>query len=210
MVGIQREKIFPGKAGLVGDARLEGVRQVVLRRGWIVEIRLAAADVHVGCEGAVGPGLPVLRMLPPDLVVAVAAVVGLPFFTHNVDGIKKIEVATILVSFPVPGAWLDGPAASRIDVAHQLQVDIIVDGPVVAPVLEIEAPVGRLAPGRQQDARMLALTDGEKAKGQEEGRGHILDDQVGRAGHDTLVGDHLRLEVPEFIIPVLAVGACGI
>ena len=188
-----REVEVGAQLGRVADARRGGAVEVVVAvRGVLVVV--AALQVHVGREAAVGVGLGVLVVLPGELevgilvvgvVVAVDALLG--------DAVAGVERALVLVALVVVGLGLGGPREVGVDVAQQREVPVVAQGEVVAALLEVVAAVVLPSVGGDEHARGAALGDGEEGEGQRHRRRHILYREPCRAGHNLVAGDELAL-----------------
>ncbi len=145
------------QAGLVGYARLEGVAQIFRGRDGVVFVVVVTHDVDVGRECRLGSGLGVLLVNPTDFEVGALREVGRAFHSDLVDGVAGGQGAVESVPLDVSECRLQGPAASGVDVSNEFEVHIVVDGPVITSVFQVEASVGRFAERRDDNTRALAF-----------------------------------------------------
>ena len=101
-------------------------------------------------------------MAPLNLEVGAFLIVGGAFGAYLVDSEAQREVAVEAVTLVIAECWLDSPASACIDVAQKLQVVVLVDGPVITAIFQIEASVGRFAIGWHDDTRLLSFRVGNQ------------------------------------------------
>ena len=147
VAGIGGKKYLVVKIGLIGHRRFELVAQIVVRGTGIEGVEVAAAYIHISRKAPHRPGFGVLPVRPPHPEVARAAVVGITFHAQDIDSIVEVEAAAIFIAFYISKHRFQSPAATGVDVAHDIEVHAIVDGPVKTTIFEIKTPVGRLAVG---------------------------------------------------------------
>ena len=137
-----------------------------------------------------GVGLGILLVFPFDFEVAEllesGAVARDAFFG---DAVADVEVALVFVAHVVVAFGLGCPTEVGVDFADEREVDIVVDGKVVAAVFEVVSPVVHPAVTGHEDAGGAVVRHGEKSEGENERRGDVLDGDVGRAGEYFVAGD---------------------
>ena len=174
------------------DTRRGGRGEVVAAVGGVAVV-VAALQVDVGRETAVGVGFGVLVVLPRYLEVAVFVVgVGVALQTLLGDAVAHIDVALVAVAPVVVGFGLGGPAEVGVDVAQQQQVYLVVERQVVAAVFEVVAATVHPAVGGDDDARRPLVRDGEEGEGDGDGGGHVGQRQVGGTGEQLVARDDFR------------------
>ena len=108
----------------------------------------------------------VLLVAPTDFEVGALFVIGSSLCANLVDGKSQRDVSVEFIAFVVAESGFDAPTASSVDVAQNLQVIVVVNCPIIASILEVETSVGRLAVGRDDDARFLSFCVRNHGKGQ--------------------------------------------
>ena len=162
VVGVEGEVDLAAKVGLVADTRLEGVAQLVCGGLGVVFVVVGADDVDVGGEAAFRVRLRVLLVVPMDFEVSALLIVGGTFGAYLVEGKAQSHRTVVLVATVVAESRLDGPRATGVDVAQHLQVIVVVDGPVIAAVFQVETTVGRLAVCGKNETRLLTFRIGNQ------------------------------------------------
>ena len=90
-------------------------------------------------------------MTPKNLEVGLHGVVRRTFLTHYSLKIAEVEVTGVFISLGVGRCRPQAPRAFCIDFAGKCEVDIIVDGEIIAAVAEIEASVVVVTERRHDD-----------------------------------------------------------
>ena len=125
----------------IGDTGGGGAVEIVVAVGGILAV-VAALEVDIGGEAAAGVGLGVLVVAPRHLeitkfreggTVARNALFG--------DAVADVEITFIFIPYIIITLGLSSPTEVGVELAGEGKVDIIVDGPVVAAVLEVVAAV---------------------------------------------------------------------
>ena len=109
MASVDGEVDLARKVGLVGDARLEGVAQLVSDRLGVVFVEVGTDDVDIGREVVSGMSLRILLVRPMNLEVSTFLIVGSAFGANLVDGEAQGEVAVELVALVVTEGRLETP-----------------------------------------------------------------------------------------------------
>ena len=173
----------------IGDTGGCGAVEIVVAVGGILVV-VTALEVDIGRETAVGVGFGVLFVSPSDFEVAEAVVGGAvasdALFS---DAVTYVEVAFVFVAHIVVAAGFGGPAEVSVNLAEEGEVDIVVEGKVVASVFEVVASVVHPTVGGHEDAGGTAMGDGEEGEGQSNGGGDVLYGDVGGAS-DELVASY--------------------
>lgn len=177
----------------VGDAGGGGAVEVVVAVEGVLAV-VAALEVHVGRESAARVGLGILFMLPRDfevgkLVESIA--VALDAFAS--DAVADVEVALVTVAPVVVAAGFGRPAEVGVYVAQQGEINMVVEGEVVAAVFEVESAVVHPAVAGNEYARGASVGDGEKSERQRQRSGHVFDGDVGGTGDKFVAGDDFGL-----------------
>ena len=152
VAGVEGKVHLASEVSLVGDTALEGVTQILVGGGGVVFVEVGADDVDVSREAVPRMGLGVLLVGPLYLEVGALVVVGSALVANLVDGEAQRQRTVVLVTLVVAESRLERPTATGVDIAQQLEVVMLVDGPVVTAVLKVKAAVGRLTVGGDDDA----------------------------------------------------------
>ena len=148
-------------------------------------------------------------MRPSDLEVGAFGIVGRAFHAHFVDSVAGIERATELIPLGVTECRLQRPTASGVDVAQNLEVHVVVDGPVITAVFEVEASVGRLAERRYDDARTLSLAVRNQCKRRDDRQRRLFELEIQPFGYNLIFRDDDGLVEMKLEMRMLAVAARG-
>ena len=97
----------------------------------------ACREVDARRERRVGIELRVLRMRPLNLEVTIRLIIRQTRFTRHIVAVTDIQVAREMVTPYILHVSADGPCAARIDIAGQLQVQIVADSEVVSEAVDI-------------------------------------------------------------------------
>ena len=117
VVSVEGEVDLAAEVGLVADARLEGVAQLVGGGLGVVFVEVGAYYVDVGREVAARVRLGVLLVRPLNLEVVAFLIVGGTLCAYLVDGEAQSHRAVVLVTLVVSKGWLDAPRATGVNVA---------------------------------------------------------------------------------------------
>ena len=105
------------------------------------------------------------------------------------DAVADVEVAFVFVAHVVVALGFGRPAEVGEDIADEREVDVVVDGEVVATVFEVVSPVVHPAVAGHENARCAVVRHGEEGEGQHEGCRYILDGDVGGTCENLVAGD---------------------
>ena len=170
----------------------------------------AGGEVHRSREGGSGIGLRVLRVAPEQLHARRIDVVGIPLLADDGLGVGSRDAAVVAVALGVAALGAQLPRAVGVEASGQLQVDVVVDGPVVAGVAQVETAGTLLAVAGDDDTRTASLREGEEGLRYADRQRHVLHDHVGPARDDLLLRDHLGLVQGEVEVGVVGLVAGGV
>ena len=177
--------------GGVGDTGGGGAVEIVVAVGGVFVV-VAALEVDIGGEAAMGVGFGILFVSPGYFEVAElfegVAVAGDAFFG---DAIADVEVAFVFVAYIVVAFGFSRPAEVGVEFAKECEVEVVVEGEIIAAVFEVVAAVVHPAVAGHEDAGGAVVGHGEEGKGEDEGCGDILDGDIGGAGEDFVASDEL-------------------
>ena len=126
-------------------------------------------------------------MAPGELHILLLHVVGQTLIACLGHIVAEGEIALELVANGIAafGGYL--PGTLRIDVASNSQIDIVVDGEIIAAVAQIEALGLVGAIGRHKDSARIGFREREIAERDGNGERYIGNDEVSWSGNDILV-----------------------
>ena len=194
IVGLaQRGGKVDGAAQLcgVGDAGGGGAVEVVVAVGGVFVV-VAALQIDVGREAAMGVGLGILLVFP--FYLEVAELLESCAVSRNAflgDAVADVEVAFVFVAHVVVALGFGRPTEVGVYLADEGEVDVVVDGEVVATVLEVVSPVVHPAVAGHENARRAVVRHGKEGEGEHEGSRYILDGDVGGACEYLVASDEL-------------------
>ena len=163
-----------------------------MRPVWFVVV--AALEVDVGRKTAVGVGFGVLVVFPGYFEVAeFAEGVAVAGDALLGDAVADVEVAFVFVSQVVVAAGFGSPAEVGVDLADEGEVEVVVDGEVVAAVLKVIAAVVHPAVAGHKDTRGAVVGHGEEGEGEHQGGGYVLDGDVSGTGENLVASDELGM-----------------
>ena len=86
---------------------------------------------------------------------------------------------------------------------------MLVDGPIITAVFKVEASVGRLAIGGDDDSRLLTFGVGEDGEGQANRQGHVLNSDIDWTSDNHVVGNDLGFVESELKMGMILKVASG-
>ena len=116
MAGVEGEIDLAGEVGLVADARLESVAQLVVYGGGVVLVEVGTHDIDIGRKTAARMCLLVLLVGPLNLEVGAFLIVGGTFRPDFVHGKAQSQRAVESVALVVAESRLDAPRSACVDV----------------------------------------------------------------------------------------------
>ena len=176
----------------------------------VVAVVACRRVVDAGREVRIGVGLGVLTVSPLQAETARFGVVGHSLVSGLDVLIVETEVAGVFVAFVVGRRRIGLPRAFGVDAAREAQVDVVVDGEVVAAVAQVESAGRLVAVAGHEEARRVAAAEGEEAERYGQRQRHVGQHEPRRAEDDVLLGPHLGTAQRQVEVGMLVVVARGV
>ena len=196
---------------------VDGTAGRVLRIGLHVVVTIdvtavvtAGLKVHARREIVIRIGLAILRVRPLHAQVLRHTIIGHVFLARHVPTIIDAHVTAELIPLHILARGVYRPRAARVNIAPQLQVEVIIDRKIISQPLQIHtAGIVIAEVWHDQSTRILARKRKESKRNSQR-QWHLAHHQVGRTCGDETTRLHLRLSHLQIEVRMVMVVAGGI
>ena len=148
-------------------------------------------------------------MNPTHFEVGAFVIVGRAFGTDLIHGIASGEGTVVSITFVITKRRFQRPATSGVDITDKLEVQILVDTPIEATILKIEASVSRLTPCRNQDTVTLTFGVREDAERNAYRKRRLHQSEISRTSDNLIVWNDLGLAEIKLKVRMFLIAASG-
>ena len=146
-------------------------------------------------------------MCPTDIETVTLAVVRHLFLAAHIASVLYVDTTVELVALDIPRLGIYSPRTLGIYIACNLQIQIIVDSPIVAYTAHIQASVIFVAELRHDQSRRIRLVEREESERHSQRQRHIAYYQIRRTCGYMVARANLGFRHPQVEVRVFMVVA---